>query len=106
MRKITKRSSNEVTISSLRAESDNSQQFLGLDSFAMSPIVNNAEDGPFVCETETGNEFNVYSYKGKGENAEQLSEGTYITAHDNGPDGFPILLVIHRALGRQDRGHL
>ena len=44
-------------------DSDNSQQFLGLDSFAMSPIVNNAEDGPFVCENETGNEFSVYSYK-------------------------------------------
>ena len=46
--KITKDYENGITVSSLQPMSGTTQHFLGLDSFAMSPIVNNAEDGPFT----------------------------------------------------------
>ena len=70
----------------------------------MSSIINSSKDGPFVFDPSgpTGNEFEVYGYRGKDGEVEILEEGTFVTAYDI-PNGTSILLVVHRALARENQ---
>ena len=62
----------------------------------MSSIINSSKDGPFVFDPSgpTGNEFEVYGYRGKDGEVEILEEGTFVTAYDFPLNGTSVLLVV------------
>ena len=99
---LEKKRKRTAIISSLN--STQQQHFLGIDSMAMSPILNKNDNGPWVFDPsgDSGAQFEVYGYQGKSESKEILEEGTFVTTYDF-PNATSILLVVNRALGRDDQ---
>jgi len=99
---LEKKRKRTAIISSLN--STQQQHFLGIDSMAMSPILNKSDNGPWVFDPcgDSGAQFEVYGYQGKSDSKEILEEGTFVTTYDF-PNATSILLVVNRALGRDDQ---